>query len=256
MNYRFTPFNLLFSVIGEYVLFNTTVFSNLLKIQKRLLEILKQMKRIGYDSLLLITVTSAFTGLVTSVQASYQTSGYIPQSFIGVLVGKSTMIELAPVLTALVLSGKVGASIAAEIGTMRVSEQLDALETMAIDPYDYIYLPRIIAGAIMVPVLTVFSNFVGIFSAFFLSVLKYNINAYSFFTNMREHFLPSDLWGGLIKAFFFGLVITSVGCFAGSKAKGGAEGVGKVATLTVVYASILILVTDFIVATLLFGDLN
>jgi len=249
MKYKFTFINL----IGEFVLFNVAIFNHLTKIKKRFNEIMKQMKRIGYDSFLLIAVTSAFTGLVTSVQASYQTNGYIPVSLIGVLIGKSTMIELAPVLTGLVLAGKVGASIAAEIGTMKVSEQLDALETMAIDPVDFVYMPRIIAGVVMFPVLTIFSNLIGIFSAFLLSVYKYHINAFSFFTNMRDFFLPSDLIGGMVKAIFFGLIITVVGCFAGSKAKGGAEGVGRVTTITVVYSSIFILITDFIVAALLFG---
>jgi phospholipid/cholesterol/gamma-HCH transport system permease protein len=247
-------FNIAICTIGEFVIFTGLIISHLSGFKKRTFEIIKQMKRIGYDSLLLITVTSAFTGLVTSVQASYQTSGYIPKSLIGVLVGKSTMIELAPVLTGLVLAGKVGASIAAEIGTMKVSEQLDALQTMAIDPIDYVYMPRIVAAAIMVPLLTVFSNFIGIFSAYFLSVHQYGVNSYSFFTNMRDFFLPSDLWGGLVKAFLFGLVISTVGCFAGHNASGGAEGVGRVATLTVVYSSIMILITDFIVASLLFGN--
>jgi len=251
MKYKFTFINL----IGEFVLFNAAIISHFSKINKRFNEIMKQMKRIGYDSFLLIAVTSAFTGLVTSVQASYQTSGYIPISLIGVLIGKSTMIELAPVLTGLVLAGKVGASIAAEIGTMKVSEQLDALETMAIDPIDLVYMPRIIAGVVMFPILTIFSNLIGIFSAFLLSVYKYNINAFSFFTNMRDFFLPSDLIGGLVKAIFFGLIITVVACFAGSKAKGGAEGVGRVTTITVVYSSILTLVMDFIVAALLFGSI-
>jgi phospholipid/cholesterol/gamma-HCH transport system permease protein len=244
-----------FAVIGEFVLFFQDLLTHFGKIGKRFPELLKQMKRIGFDSILLISITSAFTGLVTSVQASYQTSGYIPQRLIGVLVSKSTMIELAPVLTGLVLAGKVEASIAAEIGTMKVSEQIDALETMAIEPIDYIYLPRIIAGAIMVPLLTIYANFIGIISAFVLSVTKYGINAHSFFINMRDYFLPSDLWGGLVKAFFFGIIITSVACFAGSKASHGAEGVGKVATITVVYSSILILCMDFIVAALLFGNI-
>ncbi len=249
-------FNLSFiNLIGEFVLFNATIFGHFTKIKKRSNEILKQMKRIGYDSFLLIAITSAFTGLVTSVQASYQTNGYIPVSLIGVLIGKSTMIELAPVLTALVLTGKVGASIAAEIGSMKVSEQLDALETMAIDPIDLVYMPRIVAGIVMFPILTIFSNLIGIFSAFLLSVYKYHINAFSFFTNMRDFFLPSDLIGGLVKAVFFGLIITMVGCFAGSKAQGGAEGVGKITTMTVVYSSILILVMDFIVAAILFGTI-
>ena len=248
--------NSIITIIGEFIIFNATVFSHLIKIRKRFPEIIKQMKRIGYDSLPLIAVTSAFTGLVTSVQASYQTSGYIPSSLIGVLVGKSTMIELAPVLTGSVLAGKVGASIAAEIGSMKVSEQLDAMETMAIDPVDYLYLPRIIAGFVIFPLLTIFANFIGIFSAFFLSVFKYNINAFSFFSNMKEFFLPSDLWGGLIKSIFFGLIVTAVGCFAGSKADKGAEGVGKVTTLTVVYSSILILIMDLFVAAILFGGLK
>ncbi|MCK4696302.1 MAG: ABC transporter permease, partial [Candidatus Cloacimonetes bacterium] len=170
--------------------------------------------------------------------------------------GKSTMIELAPVLTGLVLAGKVGASIAAEIGTMKVSEQIEALETMAIDPFDYIYMPRIVACGLMIPLLTIYSNLIGIFSAFVLSVEKYGVNAYSFFNNMRNFFLPSDLWGGLVKAFFFGLIISSIGCFAGSKASGGSEGVGKAATLTVVYSSIMILIMDFFIASILFGNVK
>ena len=113
--------NNFFALIGEYTIFNVMVIGHFPKIIKRFREILKQMKRVGYDSLFLIAITSAFTGLVTSMQASYQTSGYIPESLIGVLVGKATMIELAPVLTGLVLTGKIGASLAAEIGTMRIT---------------------------------------------------------------------------------------------------------------------------------------
>ncbi len=242
-------------LVGEYLIFNFQIFIHFNSLPKRITETIRLMKRIGFDSILLITVTSGFTGLVTSVQASYQTSGYIPASLIGVLVGKSTMIELAPVLTALVLTGKVGASIAAEIGTMKVSEQIDALETLAIDPIDYLYMPRVFASFIMVPILTVYANFIGIFSAYILSVFKYDVNGYSFFYNMRDYFLPSDLWGGLIKAFLFGFIIASIGCFAGSKTSGGAEGVGKVSTQTVVYSSILVLIMDFVVASMLFGGI-
>jgi phospholipid/cholesterol/gamma-HCH transport system permease protein len=244
---------LIFRQIGQYTLFVLHSFRYISHIGKRRYEILKQMKRTGYDSLLLISVTSAFTGLVTALQATYQTHGYIPKSFIGVLVGKSTMIELAPVLTALVLAGKVGASLAAEIGSMKVTEQLEAMETMAIDPHDYLYLPRIIAGLIMVPLLTIYADVVGIFSAYFFSFLKYGINQYIFFSNMKNYFLPSDLWGGLVKSLFFGFVITTIACFHGSKTEGGAEGVGKVTTEAVVYSSILILILDFVVASFLFG---
>ncbi len=247
--------NNFFALIGEYTIFNVMVIGHFPKIIKRFREILKQMKRVGYDSLFLIAITSAFTGLVTSMQASYQTSGYIPESLIGVLVGKATMIELAPVLTGLVLTGKIGASLAAEIGTMRVSEELDALEAMAIDSVGYVYLPRILATSLMVPLLEIFAVVVGIFSAFALSIFKYGINGYTFFSNMRNFFQPSDLWAGVIKAFIFGIIISTIGCFAGSKTKNGAEGVGRAATITVVYSSILILISDFIVAALLFGNL-
>jgi len=243
-----------FFTFGEFVLFLKKIISGLPRSGKHFFEISRQMKNIGYDSLPLITITSAFTGFVTSVQASYQTSGYIPKRLIGVLVGKSTMIELAPVLTGLVLAGKVGASIAAEIGTMRISEQLDALETMAIDPFDFIFIPKIIAGSLMFVVLTIYANLIGIFSAFLLSVFQYNVNGHSFFTNMRSYFLPSDLWGGLVKALFFGIIVTSIACYSGNKTTGGAEGVGKSATQTVVYSSILILIMDFVVAAILFGQ--
>jgi phospholipid/cholesterol/gamma-HCH transport system permease protein len=251
MNNFFSGF---FRTIGEFVIFNLHIAYYIKNTSKRFYEIAKQIKRIGYDSLPLIAVTSAFTGLVTSVQATYQTGGYIPKSLIGVLVAKSTFIELAPVLTGLVLAGKAGASIAAEIGTMKVSDQIDALETMAVDPADYLYFPRIVAGIIAVPMLTIFANIISIFSAYFLSTIKYDINSFSFFNNMKNFFEPSDLWGGLVKAFLFGLVITTIACFAGSRTSGGAEGVGKTATVTVVYSSILILITDFAVALFLFGN--
>ena len=242
------------SLLGSFIRFQFEVFLQLTYLNKRRFELIKQLKRIGNDSILLISVTSAFTGLVTSVQASYQTSGYIPKNLIGVLVGKSTMIELAPVLTGLVLAGKVGASLAAEIGSMKVSEQLDALKTLSIDPINFLYMPRIVAGFIMVPIITIYANLVGIISAFILSVSKYHVNGYSFFFNMRNFFKPSDLWGGLVKAAFFGMIITSVACYCGNSAQGGAEGVGKAATSTVVYSSILVLVMDFLVASVLFGN--
>jgi phospholipid/cholesterol/gamma-HCH transport system permease protein len=243
-----------FIFIGEFTNFQFAVLLSLRSIKKRWALIIEQMDKIGYDSLLLVTITSGFTGLVTAVQASYLTNGYIPPNLIGVLVGKSTMIELAPVLTALVLAGKVGASIAAEIGTMKVSEQLDSLLSMAIDPVDYLYMPKVIAGCIMVPVLTIYANLIGIISAFGLSVIKYHTNGYTFFMEMKNYFVPSNLWGGLVKAFFFGLFITMIGCYAGSKTQGGAQGVGNVTTATVVYASIAILVVDFVVAAILFGS--
>jgi phospholipid/cholesterol/gamma-HCH transport system permease protein len=221
------------------------------RIFRRHQELVLQLKRIGYDSIFLITLTAAFTGLVTALQAVYQSKGYIPLNLLSVLIGKSTMIELAPVLTALVMTGKVGASIAAEIGTMKVSEQLDALQSMNIAPEDFLYLPRIVAGLIVFPILTLYADLVSIVCAWYFSWIRYGIHYYTFFNNMRSYFESFDLLSGLIKAFVFGFIITSLSCFFGSRTSGGAEGVGRSTTLTVVYSAVLILVMDFFVAWLI-----
>ena len=234
--------------IGEYSIFIGRVFYFLPRIFRRHQELVLQLKRIGYDSIFLITLTAAFTGLVTALQAVYQSKGYIPLNLLSVLIGKSTMIELAPVLTALVMTGKVGASIAAEIGTMKVSEQLDALQSMNIAPEDFLYLPRIMAGLIVFPILTLYADLVSIVCGWYFSWIRYGIHHYTFFNKMRSYLESFDLLSGLIKAFVFGFIITSLSCFFGSRTSGGAEGVGRSTTLTVVYSAVLILVMDFFVA--------
>lgn len=242
-------------LIGEYSIFTKNTLSSINHINKRRYVFLNQLKKIGYDSTLLIIVTSAFTGLVTALQATYQTKGYIPLSLISVLVAKSSMIELSPVLTSLVLAGKVGATISAEIGSMKVTEQIDALESMAINPHEYLYMPKLIASLIMLPILTILSIFISILSAFIFSYKIYNISAYTFFLNMKVFFEPMDLWIGIIKAFCFGFIITSIATFSGAKTKNGAEGVGIATTNTVVFSSIGILMTDFLIAKIIFGGI-
>ncbi len=242
--------------IGEYTMFLGRVFSKLPKLHKRRQEFVLQFKRIGYDSLFLLALTSAFTGLVTALQAVYQASQFSRADLVGVMIGKSTMIELAPVLTALVLTGRVGASIAAEIGTMRVSEQLDALQSMSISPEEFLYMPRILAGLIAFPLITVFADVVGIGCAWYFFWLRHGVQFNIFFNNMRASFEPFDLFSGLIKSFVFGFIITSMGCFFGSRTTGGAEGVGRSTTLTVVYCAVLILVMDFFVAWILLGSFH
>ncbi len=239
--------------IGEYSIFIGRVFYFLPRIFRRHQELVLQLKRIGYDSIFLITLTAAFTGLVTALQAVYQSKGYIPLNLLSVLIGKSTMIELAPVLTALVMTGKVGASIAAEIGTMKVSEQLDALQSMNISPAGFFFMPRILAGLLAFPMLTVFADLVSIICAWYFSWVRYGIHWHTFFNNMKSYFEPFDLWSGLIKSAVFGFLITTISCYFGDRSSGGAEGVGKSTTLTVVYSSVTILIMDFIVAWILFG---
>ena len=241
------------TLFGEFLLFFVQVVKSLIYIPKRFFEIIIQIKRIGLDSIVLISVTSGFAGFVTAIQAYQQTKGHIPMSYIGVMIQKATMLELAPVLTGLVLCGKIGASLAAELGSMKITEQIDALKSMSIDPVNYLYMPRIIAGIIVLPLLTVYSNAVGLFTGFLLSTIKYHVSFNQFFYIMQAHFDATDLWSGLIKATFFGLTITATATFIGSRTKGGAEGVGNSATNAAITSSILILVMDFLVAAILFG---
>ncbi len=239
--------------IGEYTIFAGKSLAGIKALPKRHLEFLIQFKRIGYDSLFLIMLTAAFTGLVTALQAVYQSKGYIPLNLLSVLIGKSTMVELAPVLTGLVLTGKVGASMAAEIGTMKVSEQIDALSSMNISVYEFLYMPRILAGIIAFPLITIFANAISIICAWYFSFLRYGLHYHTFFSNMRAYFESFDLISGLVKSLVFGFIITSFACYFGNRSHGGAEGVGRSTTQTVVYSSVSILIMDFIVAWMLFG---
>ncbi len=214
----------------------------------------EQMLYMGVNSLPLIMITSIFTGGVASVQAAYMFSDYVPMRYLGTAVGKSVILELGPVLTALVVAGRVGAAIAAELGTMKVTEQIDALETLALDPVKYLVTPRFVSGLIMLPVLTIFSDFIAIMGGLLVSTLFLNVSSFTFLNGLKLFFRMSDVWAGLLKAFFFGGIIALVGCYMGFRTEGGAEGVGRSTTRAVVLASVMILITDYILASFLFGS--
>jgi len=214
--------------------------------------VLEQMLRIGIGSMPLVLVTSIFTGGVSAVQAAYQFQDYVPMRYLGTVIGKSVVIELGPVLTALVIGGRVGASIAAELGTMKVTEQIDALETLAINPVRYLVAPRLLAGVVMLPVVTIFADFVAILGSWLVALVGLNVSTHTFFTGLRLFFHASDVLNGLIKAFFFGGIIALMGCYHGMRTEGGAEGVGIATTRAVVSSCLLILITDYILASLLF----
>lgn len=213
----------------------------------------EQMTFMGVNSLPLIILTSIFTGAVSSVQAAYQFRGIVPMRYLGTTVGKAVVIELGPVLTALVVAGRVGASIAAELGTMKVTEQIDALETMALDPVRYLVMPRFLAGITMLPVLTIFADFVAIIGGLVVAVVAVDIAPYTFLNGVKLFFRLQDLFGGLAKSVAFGGIIAIVGCFQGFRTSGGAEGVGLSTTRAVVLASILILLSDYFLASIFFG---
>lgn len=241
------------SEVGSFSLLAGRTFKALPLFVKNIRLTTEQMLMMGVASLPLVVFTSLFTGAVSSVQAAYQFKNIIPLSYLGGAVGKAVVIELGPVLTALVIAGRVGAAIAAELGTMKVTEQIDALETMALDPVKFLAVPRFISGVIMIPVLTVFADFVAIMGGLFVAVFFLDLNAYTFLNSLKRFFDLFDLFGGLLKAGIFGAIISMVGCYHGFKTSGGAEGVGISTTKAVVYSSVLILIADYIVAHILFG---
>jgi len=210
-----------------------------------------QMVRIGINSMPVVLYIAAFAGMVTSVQSASQFTEYVPLYIAGTVVGKSVMQELSAVLTALVLSGRVGASIAAEIGTMKVTEQIDALEAMAFNPVAYLVVPRVVAGVVMLPVLTVFAGAVGIVSGWLAAINLMNLTTYEFFKGLKMFFTPRDYILPLSKSVLFGLSITLVACYQGFQAKRGAEGVGMAATKAAVVSSLAILLLDFVMATVI-----
>lgn len=242
-----------FEDVGGLALLIKDIFLGLPKAFTRFHLTLEQMLMMGVNSIPLVVLVSIFTGAVTAVQAVYQISDYVPMRYLGTAVGKAVMIELAPVLTALVVAGRVGAGIAAELGTMKVTEQIDALETLALNPVEYLVVPRFVAGLIMLPVLTIFSDAIALAGGVGISATTLHIPPHVFLNSLKAFFKSMDLFSGLFKAFVFGSIISIIGCYQGFKTSGGAEGVGRSTTRAVVLSSVLILIADYIVATILFG---
>ena len=203
-----------------------------------------QMRRLGVDSLPIGLLIAVFTGIVLALLASYSFTGAVPLYFVGTLVEKTITLELAPVLTGLALAGRVGANIAAELGTMRVTEQVDALETLAYDPEAYLVVPRVVAGTIMFPLIVGVAMIVGLGAGWLASLGFLHLSSDEFLKGARLFFGTFDIEYGLVKAASFGFAVTLIGCYKGLRARGGAEGVGHAATQAVVYSAVMILVLD------------
>lgn len=214
--------------------------------------VVEQMSQMGVNSLPLVLITSIFTGAVSAIQAAYQFQDFVPMRYLGTAVGKAVVIELGPVLTALVVAGRVGASIAAELGTMKVTEQLDALKTLAIDPVPFLVSPRFIAGLAMLPILTIMSDFIAIMGGYTVALLFLDITSSTFLSGLKMFFHFRDVIAGLVKALVFGGIISTIGCYQGFKTTGGAKGVGRSTTKAVVISMVLILIGDYIIASLVF----
>lgn len=203
-----------------------------------------QMFRIGVMSLPLVFLTALFTGMVLSLQSAYQLRMFAAEKFISDLVALSITRELGPVLTAMVVAGRVGASIAAELGTMKVTEQIDALKALAVDPIRYLVVPRFIAAFFMLFFLTIYADIIGMLGGYLIAVFKLGISSHQYIERSYIALVVKDVITGLIKAFFFGGIIAVVGCYFGFRASGGAEGVGRATTLAVVTALVLIIASD------------
>jgi phospholipid/cholesterol/gamma-HCH transport system permease protein len=203
-----------------------------------------QMRRLGVDSVPIALFIAVFTGIVLSLLSSYIFTGTVPLYFVGALVGKTVMMELGPVLTGMALAGRVGASIAAEIGTMKVTEQVDALETLAYDRYSYLVVPRVLAAALMFPVITAFAMAVGVGSGWITSINLLDLSTPEFLKGLKQFYRFKDIWFGLVKSASFGAAVALMGCLRGLDATAGAEGVGRSTTRAVVLGCEAILVLD------------
>jgi phospholipid/cholesterol/gamma-HCH transport system permease protein len=215
-------------------------------------QLLRQMQRVGVDSVPVILLTAMFTGMVLALQTFSVLARFNAERYVGSLVALSMVRELAAVLGGLVIAGRSGSAMGAEIGTMRVTQQIDALEVMATDPIHYLMVPRVWATVLMLPLLIALGDAVGIYGGYLVSVVLMGANPVSYLDNTFQFMDLQDLLSGLIKAAFFGLLISVIGCMKGFYATGGAEGVGRATTRSVVLASISILISDFFLTKLLF----
>ena len=207
-------------------------------------QLVEQMSKIGVDSLPIISMISLATGMVLALQSAYQMQRFTAEMYIASLVAFSMTRELGPVLTALIVAGRVGASITAEMGTMKVTEQIDALQTLATNPVKYLVVPRFLALIIMLPLLTLYADVIGILGGYIIGVGKLGISHAMYMKNTWDPLKYKDVYTGLIKSFFFGMIVCIVACFEGMNAEGGAEGVGRSTTSSVVVSFILIIVSD------------
>jgi len=215
--------------------------------------ILKQMISIGYYSLPIVGLTAVFSGAVLALQSYSGFSRFNAESTIAIVVVLSVTRELGPVFAGLMVAGRVGASMAAELGTMKVTEQIDALKTLSTNPFKYLIAPRVIAGVITLPFLVIIADIIGVMGGYLVSVHSLGFSSGPYIRNSFEYLEFMDVFSGLVKAMFFGFIITIMGCYWGYNSKGGAEGVGIATTNAVVSASIIVLLMNYILTSWFFA---
>ncbi len=214
--------------------------------------IVKQMEEVGINSLPVVMVTATFTGMVLALQSWSGFQRFQATSFVGSVVALSMTRELGPVFAGLMVSGRVGASMAAELGTMKVTEQIDALVTLATNPVKYLVVPRVVASTLVLPVLVIFADLIGILGGYFVSVYLLGANPYVYTDKTYQYLEFRDIYTGLVKAAVFGFLIALISCYNGFIAQGGAEGVGRATTRAVVASSMTVLVSDYFMTSFMF----
>lgn len=237
--------------VGRIAYFIRELFRGLRELRLWVPLAFEQGHAIGLGSLFIVVLTASFAGAVTALQAGYQLTEGVPVYFAGGVIVETIILELGPVLTALILAGRIGARYAAELGTMRVTEQIDALESLGRSAVSHLLLPRVVAATAMLPVLTIFAIFIGILAGWLAAKGPLDMSNADFIYGAKYFFKPFDVWYAMIKAFFFGLAVSVVPCYVGFNTSHGAEGVGRSTTSAVVSASVLILLLDAVLANLL-----
>lgn len=242
-----------FAGLGRFGLLMASAFGQIRHVRLYYRNLAEQLVRVGIDSLPIVALASAFTGAVAAVQAIYQLEGsfYLPATAVGSFVTTSVILELGALIAAFILAGRVGARIAAELGTMRVTEQIDALEAMGLNSASYLVLPRVLAGVLMFPVIYVVACTVGIGMGGIVSVATGAISSQTFVSGARLLFRPYDVFFGVTKSLSFGFAITSVACYYGYFTSGGAEGVGRSTTKATVMACVFVLLADYVLAVVM-----
>ena len=214
-------------------------------------DVVEQLDAIGLGSLTVVLLTGLFTGAVLALQSGLTLDQFGARPVVGRLVSASMVKELGPVLTALMLAGRVGSGIAAELGSMVVTDQINALRALGTDPIRKLVVPRLIAGVLMAPILTVIADFVGIFGGSVIAIQQLQVPSVVYWKSITDGLYMQDVWMGLAKPFFLGLAIVSIGCHVGLRTKGGTQGVGRATTNAVVAASVAVLVLDFFITRLM-----
>lgn len=239
------------SAIGEFIIFCARAIKTACSTAPKMKLLIEQMYHVGVSSFSIVFLTGISTGLALALQSYIGFSRLGAQDFLGLVVALGMTRELGPVLTGIMITGRCGSAMAAEIGTMQITEQIDALKTLCIDPYQYLIVPRIIASTLILPALTIFSMFCGIVGGYFFCFYS-GLNTVDFLAVIHEHLELKDIVGGLIKSGFFGFILACVGTYNGYITRGGAQGVGAATTQSVVIGSILILVANYFLSSLLF----